>query len=109
MTSTDDDMRREERVAALLRRLPAGVQSAAAWLRAPHRWWVRLPAGLLLMAGSVLFILPVFGLWMLPAGLLLLSEDIAPIRRASARLLAWMDHRWPSLFRPPARPGMLKP
>ena len=34
-----------------------------------------------LVAGSALSILPVFGLWMLPAGLLVLSVDSARVRR----------------------------
>ena len=34
-----------------------------------------------LVAGSALSILPVFGLWMLPAGLLVLSVDSAKVRR----------------------------
>ncbi len=34
-----------------------------------------------LVAGSALSILPVFGLWMLPAGLLVLSVDSAHVRR----------------------------
>lgn len=34
-----------------------------------------------LVAGSALSILPVFGLWMLPAGLLVLSVDSPRVRR----------------------------
>jgi hypothetical protein len=34
-----------------------------------------------LVAGSALAVLPVFGLWMLPAGLLVLSVDSARVRR----------------------------
>ncbi len=34
-----------------------------------------------LVAGSALAILPVFGLWMLPAGLLVLSVDSKRVRR----------------------------
>ncbi len=34
-----------------------------------------------LVAGSALAILPVFGLWMLPAGLLVLSVDSPRVRR----------------------------
>ena len=48
---------------------------------------MRIPAGLLLIAGSGLSVLPVFGLWMLPLGLFLLAEDVPPLRRARARLL----------------------
>ena len=41
---------------------------------------IRIPVALTLMAGSVLAILPVFGLWMLPLGLLLLSIDLPPLQ-----------------------------
>jgi hypothetical protein len=57
--------------------------------------WVRIPAGLALIVGGFLSILPVFGLWMLPFGLVLLAEDVPPLRRASGRVLAWIEHRRP--------------
>lgn len=41
---------------------------------------VRLPLGLVLIAGGFLAILPVFGLWMIPLGLLLLAVDVALLR-----------------------------
>ena len=44
-------------------------------------------------------ILPVFGLWMLPLGLILIAEDVPVVRRAVSRALAWMEKRWPGLFR----------
>jgi hypothetical protein len=37
------------------------------------------------MLRSFLAILPVFGLWMLPLGLILLSEDLPIVRRRDAR------------------------
>ncbi len=37
-----------------------------------------MPVGLLLIVGGVFSILPVLGLWMLPLGLVLLSEDFPP-------------------------------
>jgi hypothetical protein len=49
---------------------------------------VRLPLGVLLVLGSGLAILPVFGLWMLPAGLILLAVDIPLLRpRVSAAII----------------------
>ena len=41
---------------------------------------VRLPLALLLILGGLLSILPIFGLWMLPLGLMLLSVDIPLLR-----------------------------
>jgi hypothetical protein len=43
-------------------RLPSGLQTAIRWLRRPSSRWVRLPAGVLRIAGSLLSILPLFGL-----------------------------------------------
>lgn len=91
-----DDQDRERRLELLIRRLPERMQNAVHWLRDPSRRWVRIPAGLLLIVGSVLSILPVFGLWMLPLGIVLLAEDVPPLRRLTARVLAWIEQRHPN-------------
>ena len=53
----------------------------------PERRWLRLSAPVFLILGGVLSILPVLGLWMLPLGLALMSDDIpwlkVPLERAS--------------------------
>lgn len=82
----------------LIDRLPGRVQSIVRRLRQPSLRWVRFLAGILLIAGSFLSILPIFGLWMLPLGLLLLAEDIAPLRRARDRILGWIERRHPHWF-----------
>jgi hypothetical protein len=59
--------------------------------------------GLLLIVGGLFSILPILGLWMLPLDLVLLAEDIAPVRRGTDRVLAWIEHRrphWMGLPRP---------
>jgi len=89
------DAQRERRLKRLIDRLPRRVQSAVRWLRRPSSRWVRIPAGVLLIGGSMLSMLPLFGLWMLPLGLVLLAEDIAPLRRARDRLLEWIERRRP--------------
>jgi hypothetical protein len=86
---------RERRLKLLIRRLPVGVQSKVNWLRKPSARWIRIPTGIALILGSFLFILPVFGLWMLPAGLILLAEDVAPLNRLTGRWLHWIEHRRP--------------
>lgn len=53
------------------------------------------PAGLLLMFASLFSVLPVLGLWMLPLGLVLLADDVPPLRRATGRILDWIEHRRP--------------
>jgi hypothetical protein len=91
--STAAARRREQRLERLISRLPKSLQSAVRWLRRPSSRWVRIAAGILLIGGSLLSILPVFGLWMLPLGLILLAEDVPPLRRARDRILDWIERR----------------
>jgi len=88
----------ERRLQRLIRRLPGRTQAIARWLRRPASRWARIPAGVLLIIGGCLSILPVFGLWMLPLGLALLADDIPPLRRARGRALAWLARRFPHWF-----------
>jgi hypothetical protein len=86
---------REWQLELLIQRLPKRLQSAVRWLRRPSARWVRLPTGLLLIVGSIFSILPILGLWMLPLGLVLLAEDVKPLRRLTDRALVWIEHRRP--------------
>jgi hypothetical protein len=100
MTSSDDIAYAdpERRLRRLLRRLPGRMQATTRWLRKPASRWARIPAGILLILGGFLAILPVFGLWMLPLGLMLLADDIPPLRRTRDRVLAWLERRRPNWF-----------
>lgn len=93
LSSADDD--RERRLDLLLRRLPRRMQGTIRWLRRPGARWFRIAVGLLLILGGFVSILPIFGLWMLPLGLVLLAEDVRPLRNATGRILAWIEHRRP--------------
>jgi hypothetical protein len=95
-----DDARadHERRLRRLLRRLPGRMQAIARWLRKPASRWARIPVGLLLIAGGFLAVLPFFGLWMLPLGLMLLAEDIPPLRRLRDHALHWLERRRPNWF-----------
>ena len=77
----------DARVAHLLAKLPDRGRRAVEWLRVPDRRWLRLGAAELLVLGGFLSVLPVFGLWMLPLGLALMSDDIpwlkVPLEKAS--------------------------
>ncbi len=86
---------RERRLERLIARLPVRLQPAVRWLRRPSSRWARIPAAILLIAGGVLSILPLLGIWMMPLGLILLSEDVAPLRRARERILDWIERRRP--------------
>lgn len=89
------DYERERRLDLLTRRLPPRLQQAVRWLRRPSRGPLRIAAGILLVLGSLLSILPIFGLWMLPLGLVLLAEEFRPLRNLEARILVWIEHRRP--------------
>jgi hypothetical protein len=88
----------ERRLRRLMRRLPGRMQATTRWLRKPASRWARIPAGVLLIIGGFLAILPVFGLWMLPLGLVLLADDMPPLRRARDRSLDWLERRRPHWF-----------
>jgi hypothetical protein len=89
------DHDRERRLELLVRRLPPRLRTAIRWLRRPSARWVRIPAGLLLVVCSLFSILPILGLWMLPLGLVLLAEDVKPLRRGMDGVLAWIERRRP--------------
>jgi len=86
---------RERGLQLLIRRLPQRLQGVVRWLRQPSARWLRVPSGLLLIVGGVFSILPVLGLWMLPLGLVLLAEDVPPLRRGTDRVLGWIERRRP--------------
>ena len=88
----------ERRIERLIDRLPERLQTTVRWLRRPALHWVRVLAGVLFIAGAFLSILPVFGIWMLPLGLMLLAEDIAPLRRVRDQLLDWIERHRPHWF-----------
>ena len=89
---------REQRLERLIDRLPQSFRATVRWLRRPSLRWVRMLAGVLFIAGSFLSILPIFALWMLPLGLMLLAEDIAPLRRVRDRVLDWIERHRPHWF-----------
>jgi hypothetical protein len=85
-------------VERLIDRLPKRAQAPTRWLRRPSSRWLRIPAGVLLVVGGFLSILPLFGLWMLPLGLLLLAEDVPPLRWVRDRILERIQRHRPHWF-----------
>jgi hypothetical protein len=77
-------------------RLPAAMVRGLRWLRKPSSRWKRIPAGTALIVGGCLSFLPIFGIWMVPLGLILIAQDVPPLRSPTARLLAWVNSRWPA-------------
>jgi hypothetical protein len=93
-----DDHRHRRRLSNLLDRLPARFKAATLWLLKPESRWARVPAGLMLILGGFLAILPVFGLWMLPLGIILIAEDIPVVRRRVIAVFDWLENRRPHWF-----------
>jgi hypothetical protein len=52
----------------------------------------------MLVGGGFLSALPLFGIWMLPLGLLLIAEDVPPLRRARDQILDRIERRRPRWF-----------
>ena len=88
----------DHRLERLIDRLPQFLRSRVRWLRQPSLIWLRIPAGILLIAGGLLSFLPILGLWMLPLGAMLLSDDLSSLRSWRTRLLDWMERRYPRWF-----------
>jgi hypothetical protein len=84
----------DARVAHLLTKLPDGARSAVEWLRHPPRRWPRLLAAVLLIAGGIFSILPILGLWMLPLGLALVSDDVPWLKTPSEQAARWIERPW---------------
>jgi hypothetical protein len=101
-SSGDPEALATERFDRLIERLPPRLRRSMRWLRRPSSRWARIPAGLLLCLGGLLWFLPVLGLWMLPLGILLLADDIVPLRKLRTRLLAWLERRRPQWFAAPS-------
>ena len=78
----------------LEREIPTSVTRVLRWLRHPRSRWVRIPAGILFILGGFLAILPVFGAWMIPVGLLLLAADVPFLRRPVGHSTIWATERW---------------
>jgi hypothetical protein len=76
------------------RAVPDSFTNGIRWLRRPQARVVRIPLGILFIAGSFLWFLPVLGLWFLPLGLLLIAQDVRFLRRPVGRLTLYLLDRW---------------
>lgn len=87
-------MELDRRFAWIEEKLPERPARFVNWLRRPSSRLVRFPLAILLMLGSVLWFLPVLGLWMLPLGLLLFAQDVPLLQPPLVRLLDWIERKW---------------
>jgi hypothetical protein len=72
--------RRFHRQFQALERLVPPLRGPISRLRRDNWFPIRFPLALILTFGGLLWFLPLFGLWMLPAGLLLLAIDLPRLR-----------------------------
>jgi hypothetical protein len=86
-------------------RLPPKFARLLLWLWQPSRVWLRVPLAIVLVTGGLLSFLPILGIWMLPLGLVLVARDIPPLRTPTARVLAWIETKWPQRKSPPGAPA----
>lgn len=74
------------------------MQERIAAIRRHPNAWLRRAIGAVLIVGGVLGFLPILGFWMLPLGLLVLSDDIPWVRRRRRRIEVswgrWWRERW---------------
>jgi hypothetical protein len=61
--------------------------------RLPRHRGLRIAIGVLLILGGLAGFLPILGFWMIPAGLLVLSDDIPQVRRRRRRFVVWWKKR----------------
>jgi len=73
---------------------PDWLSRAMHWLRAPESRKVRIPLGVLFIAGGLLWFLPVVGIELLPIGLLLVAQDVPFLQKPVARAILWLEERW---------------
>ena len=85
---------------AIGRYLPGWFCRTVVWLRKPSRVPARIAVALLLVGGGLLSFLPVLGLWMLPLGLVIISQDLPFLQRPLLRAFQWADRRWQGWRRP---------
>jgi hypothetical protein len=62
-------------------------------IRLPRSRFLRVSLGVGLLLGGMLWFLPILGLWMLPLGVMVLSIDFHPLRRARRRFDTWWGRR----------------
>lgn len=89
--------RQRERLRRQFDALARTVPPLAPWLarlQARPMMLVRVPVAAFFLVGGMLAILPVFGLWMIPLGLLLLAIDLPQLRPWVTAMTIRLRRRW---------------
>jgi hypothetical protein len=71
----------------------ASIRIAGRQINLPRSRALRIAIGVLLVLGGIVGFLPVLGFWMVPLGLVVLSIDIAYVRRLRRRATVWWGRR----------------
>jgi hypothetical protein len=74
--------------------LPAWSSRSLLWLRRPSNRSVRILVSALLVLGGIFSFFPVLGLWMLPLGLIVISQDLPFLQAPLVRAFQWVEARW---------------
>jgi len=69
------------------------IQVGSRCFRLPQRASIRIGLGVGLIIGGLLGFLPVLGFWMIPLGLLVLSQDLPAVRRWRRSFVVRMERR----------------
>ncbi|HWV40401.1 hypothetical protein [Pseudorhodoplanes sp.] len=77
-------------------RIPFWIARRFRALREPGARFWRVPTASLLVVGGIFGFLPILGFWMLPLGLVLLAVDLPRLQPPLARLLSWIERKWPA-------------
>jgi hypothetical protein len=96
--------RRFQRQFQALERLIPPLRGPMSHLRRNSWFPIRFPLAILLTFGGLLWFLPILGLWMLPAGLLLLAIDLPLLRGPISALIIRSRYRIKGLLRRWRRP-----
>ena len=77
---------------------PHSINIAGRTIPMPASRWMRIALGSALVVFGVLGFLPILGFWMVPIGLLILSIDLAIVRRWRRRTAVWFERRYPGFW-----------
>ncbi|MFD1913020.1 tryptophan synthase subunit beta [Halodurantibacterium flavum] len=89
---TRDQRRFQRQVDAMMRRYPRMGQRINPMMGRKQRLW-RIPLAIFFIIGGFLAVLPIFGLWMLPLGVLLLAVDVPVLQPPASRGMIWLRRR----------------
>jgi hypothetical protein len=76
-----------------IRITPMSVHVAGRTIQLPQSRGKRMMVGGGFVVGGLLGFLPVLGFWMLPVGLVILSNDVGYLRRRRRRVVLWWYRR----------------